>query len=92
MPKCPGLACPPWPVPDDLSVCFEADGKYFSGVYRPWGWPWNQNRNTLLALQGQKVSIVPTEKEIRIAIPGHKLRLKRVHNNPIFDMADCIHD
>jgi hypothetical protein len=92
IPKCAGFDCPPWPVPDDLSFCFEADGKFFTGVYRPWGFPWNEKREKLLALLGKQVLIVPTERRIRIAISAHNLRLKRVHNDPVFNLPTCAHD
>src|SRR5271167_2766882 len=57
VPRCSGLDCPPWPVPDDVNVCVLADNTYYTGTYQPWGLPWIKTGKKLLELRGQSVEI-----------------------------------
>jgi hypothetical protein len=88
-PRCSGLDCPPWHVPDDVDLCFEAGGKIYTGTYRPWGMPWDTKGERLLAMKGKQVRIAFTDKEIVVASAGSDLKLKRVHHNVRFSSVSC---
>ena len=90
-PRCYGLDCPPFPVPPELDFCFQAGDKYYAAKPRPWGAPWSAKSKRLLALQGQSVDIVVTEREIRVVVPQGTVRLKLVHNNNAFNLDACNH-
>ena len=90
-PRCYGLDCPPFPVPPELDFCFQAGAKYYAAKPRPWGTPWSAKSKRLLALQGQSVNIVVTEKEIRVVVPQGTVRLKLVHGNNAFNLDACNH-
>ena len=88
-PKCSGLDCPPWVVPSDLDVCFEAEGKFFTGVYLPWGIPGDTKGERLRALRDKVVMITVTSKQIQVTTAGFKLKLKRVHHDLLFSNPSC---
>jgi len=92
MPRCYGLDCPPWTIPDDVDVCFQAGDVFYTGIYRPWGVPWARAGTKLLALEGKTVEILITDKHIQIVATGINLRLKRVHDDPLFRSASCAHN
>lgn len=90
-PRCYGLDCPPFPVPPELDFCFQVGDKYYAAKPGVWGVPWSTTGKRLLALQGQSVGVVVTEKEIRVVIPQGTVRLRLVHNNNAFNLDACNH-
>jgi hypothetical protein len=90
-PRCYGLDCPPFPVSPELDFCFQVADKYYAAEPRAWGVPWSTEGKRLLALQGQSVEIVVTEKEIGVVIPQGTVRLRLVHNNNAFNLDACNH-
>ena len=89
IPKCYSLDCPPWPMPDDVYACFQVEETYYVGGYIPWGVPWATAGKRLLALRGQSVQIVLTEKEINVVTQKVKVRLKRISDFRIFTIPSC---
>ena len=89
MPKCYGLDCPPWTVPDDIDFCFQAGNSFYVGMYFPLPVPWATEGKRLLALEGKPVEIVVTDKHIKVV--GHQinLRLRRAHRESTFRTAAC---
>ena|ERR1700692_2646419 len=90
-PRCYGLDCPPWPVQPELAFCFREGDRYHTAIPRPWGVPWVNKAKRLLAMQGTSVEIVVTETEIRVLAPQVEVRLKVVHNDPVFKVDACNH-
>ena len=88
-PKCYSFDCPPWPMPDDVYACFQIEGTYYVGAYIPWGVPWATAGKHLLALSGQSVQIVLTEKEIKVITQKVKVRLNRINDFRIFKIPAC---
>jgi hypothetical protein len=78
-------------TPPDLDFCFQVGNTYHTAISRPRGFPWANSAKRLLALQGQSVEIVVTDKEISVAGPQVKVRLKVVHNDPVFKLDACNH-
>src|ERR1039458_10744189 len=90
-PRCHGLDCPPWHTPPNLDFCFQVGDTYHTAISRPWGFPWANSAKRLLALQGRSVEVVITDKEITVAAPEVNVRLKVVHNDPVFNVDACNH-
>jgi hypothetical protein len=90
-PRCYGLDCPPWHTPPYLDLCFQVGDTYHVAIFRPWGFPWADKTKRLLALQGQSVGIIVTDKEINIVAPQVKVRLKVAHNDSVFKLDACNH-
>jgi hypothetical protein len=90
-PRCYGLDCPPWHTPPNLDFCFQVGDAYHAAIYRTWGFLGSRTPRRLLALQGQSVEIVITDKEISVAAPQVNVRLKVVHNDPVFKLDACNH-
>ncbi len=90
-PRCYGLDCPPWRTAPNADFCFQVGDTYHTAISRPWGFPWSNSTKNLLALQGQSVEIVVTDKEISVAAPQVNMRLKVVHNDPVFKLDACNH-
>ena len=91
-PRCAGLDCPPWPIPDDIDFCFRNGDDFYAGIYRPWGVPWATSGKKLAALQGKTVEIFISDEQISVMTSGIKLRLKRVHDDPLFRLRSCTHN
>jgi hypothetical protein len=89
LPGCAGLDCPPWPMPNDLDVCIEMDGNYYTGTYRPCGVPWAKAGKRLLELKGQSVAVIVTDVDIRVVAPRINARLQRMHNYRVFRLDSC---
>ena len=92
MPRCVGLDCPPWPTPWDSDLCFQAGKDFYTGIYYPFGVPWATSGKELLLLEGKTVEIFVTDKHIKVVAPRINLRLKRVHDDAIFQLASCAHN
>lgn len=90
--RCHGLDCPPWSIPRDTDFCFQAEGKYYAAISRPWGLPWAANGKKLIALQGQSIEISVADKEIVATASGTKVHLRRVHDDPFFKLEGCKHN
>ena len=90
--RCVGLDCPPWPMPLDSDFCFQAGESFYTGTYYPFGVPWARKGEKLLLLEGKTVEIVVTDRFITVVAPQIKLRLKRVHDDPIFRLVSCSHN
>jgi hypothetical protein len=91
-PVCVGLDCPPWPVPDDLGFCFQAEGNYYTGMYYSRLWPRATKGKKLSLLKGQSLEILVTDKEIRVVDSRIKVKLTRVHSSPGFQSDSCGHN
>jgi len=89
IPGCAAFDCPPWPMPVDVTVCLRVAETYYAAVYSPWRVPWARAGKKLIALTGQSVEIVVTDKDIRVAAPQVHARLKRMHNYRLFKIAAC---
>jgi hypothetical protein len=89
-PRCYGLDCPPWPVPEDGSFCFQVGSVYYAGSSHEWGFAWNTAVKKLLALKGSSVEIVLTDKDIRVTAPHLKMNLFRMHSGR-FSLPACNH-
>jgi hypothetical protein len=84
-PRCVGLDCPRWPMPQEVNVCFLADGVYYAGTYRPWEAPWVKVGGKMGELKGQLIEIEVTEKYISVLSPKLKARLRRFHKAALCD-------
>jgi len=89
MERCAGLDCPPWPVPPDTYFCFQNGDKYYTGMAQPWSGPGASKVEKLIALQGQTVEILLTNKKIKVVAPALKLTLRRTPRNPTFSLPAC---
>jgi len=87
--KCVGLDCPPWHVPEDIGFCFESDGNFYTGIYRPAPFPWATKGERLRALKDKSVTIELKAKTIWVSAPKLRLSLKRVHHASLFRLANC---
>lgn len=87
--KCNGLDCPPWPVPPDGGFCFRAGDSFYTGESRESGLPWATKAKRLLALQGQSMEIIVTEKRIIVMAPRLRLTLDRTHDDGRFKVTAC---
>jgi hypothetical protein len=87
--RCAGLDCPPWPMPIDVDACVQIDGKFYTGMYRPWGVPWATAGKRLVELSGQSVEVVISDTEIRVVGPDVNARLVRMHHYRIFRSDSC---
>jgi hypothetical protein len=87
---CNGLDCPPppLPVPYDAYICFQIGDSYYGGTYRLWVFPWSPPEKKWLALRGQSVEIVLSEKHISVGEPLN-VSLRRIRNFGIFSSASC---
>jgi hypothetical protein len=89
MHPCAGLDCPPWPISDDAGFCFQSGDSYFVGAYYSRGLPWTTKGAKLLALKGQSIEVIITDKDIKVVDARIKVNLKRVHNDSFFKSEPC---
>jgi hypothetical protein len=79
-------------VPVDSEFCFQAGDNFYTGIHHPGPVPWATKDKRLLALKGKTVEIVVTDKYIKVVAPRSNLRLKWVHDYPVFQLASCSHN